>query len=118
MMANSDITKEFKEKLKKLKKHNDLYYNQDKPSVSDAEYDNLKKEIFYLENKYDFLKKLKLHDKIVGSPTNKFNKIKHLSPMLSLSNAFHKNDMQDFNKKIKNFLNLNKKLSNYFQNQK
>ena len=44
------------------------YYNQDKPSVSDAEYDNLKKEIFYLENKYDFLKKLKLLDKIVGSP--------------------------------------------------
>ena len=104
MMANSDITKEFKEKLKKLKKHNDLYYNQDKPSVSDAEYDNLKKEIFYLENKYDFLKKLKLLDKIVGSPpTNKFNKIKHLSPMLSLSNAFHKNDMQDFNKKDKEF---------------
>ena len=109
MMTNSDITKEFKEKLKKLKKHNDLYYNQDKPSVSDAEYDNLKKEIFQLENKYDFLKKLKLLDKIVGSPpTKKFNKIKHLSPMLSLANAFNKKDMQDFDKKIRNFLNLNK----------
>jgi len=119
MMTNSDITKEFKEKLKKLKKHNDLYYNQDKPSVSDAEYDNLKKEIFQLENKYDFLKKLKLLDKIVGSPpTNKFNKIKHLSPMLSLSNAFHKNDMQDFYKKIKNFLNLSEKTIELFSEPK
>ena len=45
---------------------------------------------------------------IVGSPpTNKFKKIKHLKPMLSLSNAFSKNDMIDFIKKINNFLNLN-----------
>ena len=51
MNFNSDITKEFKDKSKNLKNHNDLYYNQDKPSISDAEYDNLKKELFKLENK-------------------------------------------------------------------
>ena len=45
---------------------------------------------------------------IVGSPpSNKFKKIKHLRPMLSLSNAFDKNDMEDFLKKLK-FSNLNK----------
>ncbi len=59
MNFNSDITKEFKDKIKKLKNHNDLYYNQDKPSISDAEYDHLKKELFKLENKYEFLKSLK-----------------------------------------------------------
>ena len=47
---------------------------------------------------------------LVGAPpTNKFNKIKHLKPMLSLSNAFDKDDMLDFLKKINNFLNLSDK---------
>ena len=38
-------------------------------------------------------------------PSNKFKKVKHLKPMLSLSNAFDKNDMKDFISKISNFLN-------------
>ena len=47
---------------------------------------------------------------LVGAPpTNKFDKIKHLKPMLSLSNAFDKDDMLDFLKKINNFLNLSDK---------
>ncbi len=47
---------------------------------------------------------------LVGAPpTNKFDKIKHLKPMLSLSNAFDKDDMLDFLKKINNFLNLSEK---------
>ena len=47
---------------------------------------------------------------IVGAkPSNKFKKIKHIIPMLSLSNAFDKKNMEDFIKKINNFLNLNNK---------
>ena len=107
-MTNSlEITKKFKEKIEKLKEHNDLYFNQDSPKISDSSYDKLKKELIEFENKYKFLKKLKLLDKLVGSPpTNKFKKIKHLIPMLSLANAFNEKDMNDFLKKIKNFLNL------------
>ena len=49
-------------------------------------------------------------DQVIGAaPSNKFKKIKHLRPMLSLSNAFEKNDMRDFLKKINNFLNINEK---------
>ena len=49
-------------------------------------------------------------DQVIGAaPSNKFKKIKHLRPMLSLSNAFEKNDMKDFLKKINNFLNINEK---------
>ena len=55
-------------------------------------------------------KSLNLLSKIVGaSPTNKFKKIKHLSPMLSLSNVFNKENMEDFIKKVNNFLNINDK---------
>ena len=52
---------------------------------------------------------MKLLKNLVGSPpTNKFKKIKHLIPMLSLANAFNEKDMEDFLKKIKNFLNYKK----------
>ena len=100
----------FKKKINLLKKHNKFYFNDDKPIISDAEYDNLKKEIIHLEKTNSFLKELNLISKIVGSPpSNKFKKTKHLKPMLSLSNAFDKNDMQDFISKISNFLNIKHK---------
>ena len=107
MSRKSEITKKFKEKIKELKKHNNFYYNEDQPVISDEQYDNLKRDIGLLEKNNAFLKKLKLTENLVGSPPkNKFKKIKHLSPMLSLSNAFNKDNMNDFLKKINNFLNL------------
>ena len=109
MKKKDFIIKSFK-KIKELKNHNKFYYNFDNPKISDAEYDKLKTEIFELEKNNKFLKDLKLLDKIVGAkPTNKFKKIKHLSPMLSLSNVFNEKDMEDFIKKVNNFLNISDK---------
>ena len=106
MNQKSKIVAFYKKKIKLLKKHNKLYFNDDSPVISDAKYDNLKKEILNLEIENDFLKKLNLGKKIIGSPpSNKFKKVKHLKPMLSLSNAFDKKDMSDFVSKINNFLN-------------
>tara|TARA_Y100000591_G_scaffold329250_1_gene357435 strand:+ start:5158 stop:7188 length:2031 start_codon:yes stop_codon:yes gene_type:complete len=105
-MKKSEILKIYKDKVKELKKHNFLYFNKDNPKISDAEYDKLKEELRKLEESNSSLKKLNLLQNIVGSkPTNKFKKIKHLKSMLSLSNAFEKKDMEDFLKKIDNFLN-------------
>ena len=110
MKANSEIIKQFKQRIKNFKKHNDLYYNQDNPEISDAEYDVLKKELLELEKNNPYLKRYDSVEKIIGTPpSNKFRKIRHLQPMLSLSNAFDKKDMNDFIKKINNFLNLNDK---------
>ena len=93
MSEKLSLIKNFKKKIKELKKHNDLYFNYDKPIISDAEYDDLKKQLFESEKANKSLKKLNLLNSIVGSPpTNKFKKINHLKPMLSLSNAFNKND--------------------------
>jgi len=100
----------YKKKINLLKKHNKLYFDNDNPIISDAEYDSLKREIINLEEKNNFLKKLNLNKKIVGSPpSNKFKKLRHLKPMLSLSNAFDKDDMKDFISKISNFLNIKDK---------
>ena len=101
------IEEDFKKKISDLKKHNKFYFKNDNPEISDFKYDELKKEILILEKKYPFLKKINSVNSIVGAePSNKFKKIKHLRPMLSLSNAFEKKDMNDFLKKINNFLSL------------
>ncbi len=106
MKNKTEIIKKFKRKLSEIKNHNNLYYNQDKPIISDKDFDKLKKEIIQLEKKYLFLKEYGSFEKIIGAPpSNKFKKIKHLRPMLSLSNAFNEGDMKDFQKKINNFLN-------------
>ncbi len=107
MKEDSKIIDNFKRKIKYIKKLNKSYYEFDRPIISDVEYDNIKKEILDFENKYPYLKKITSVEKIIGAPpSNKFKKIKHLYPMLSLSNAFNKDDMINFIKKVRNFLNF------------
>lgn len=112
MGSKNEIISKFKDKLKILKKHNKFYYENDNPQINDSEYDEIKNEIFEYEKKYQFLKELKLTKNIVGTPpSNKFKKINHLRPMLSLSNSFNEKGMEDFLKKVNNFLNdTNKKI--------
>ena len=106
-MSIKKITDTYKKKIALIKKHNKYYYNDDKPQISDADYDKLKNEVLDLEKKNVFLKDLNIFSETLGAPpTNKFKKINHLKPMLSLSNAFDKHGMIDFLKKIKNYLNL------------
>ena len=115
MKKKTEIIKKFKKGLTEIKKYNNFYYNKDKPAISDNDYDKLKQEILKLEKKHLFLKKFGSIEKIVGAPPlNKFKKIKHLRPMLSLSNAFDEGDMRDFKKKINNFLNNNNKDIEFF----
>ncbi len=119
MKNKKDILKRYKDKLKNFIKHNDLYYNKDNPQISDGVFDKIKSELYNLEQKYPFLKKTKSINNIIGAPlTNKFKKVKHLRPMLSLSNAFNESDMIEFQKKIKNFLNHKKEFIELFSEPK
>ena len=101
MVFKKEIIFKHKKNLDTLKKLNKNYYIDDNPKVSDAEYDKIKLAALAFENKYSYLKKIKSVNDIVGSkPSSKFKKFKHLSPMLSLSNAFNIDDMKDFQKKL------------------
>ena len=109
MDEKKNIIKKYKLKIAEIKEHNKSYFIKDNPKISDREYDSLKRDLIKMELKYSYLRKIDSVNKIIGStPSNKFKKVKHLSPMLSLSNAFNKSDMEDFIKKINNYLNLNK----------
>ncbi len=106
-MKNDLIKIEYIQKIKLIQKHNDHYYDKDKPIISDQEYDILKKKIIDLEKKYTFLNNKKSPSESVGfKPSKNFQKVKHRIPMLSLSNAFNEEDLVNFEKKILNFLSL------------
>ena len=90
-MNKSEIKNNYKKKIKLLDRYNKYYYDKSNPIVTDTEYDELKKKIFELENKYDFLKSKKSPSKVIGfKPSKNFNKLSHKVPMLSLSNAFER----------------------------
>ena len=119
MNEKNKIIKEFKSKVSSLKKHNRLYYLKDSPQISDSEYDKIKAGLLELEKKYYYLKTIENVSNIVGTtPSNKFKKIKHLRPMLSLSNAFIIKDMEDFIKKINNFINFKDRKTEFFSEPK
>ena len=111
-MTNDDdklIKKNYLKKINLINKYNKAYYKNSRPVVDDFEYDNLKIEILELENKYKFLKSNKSPSLTVGyKPSKNFKKVKHKIAMLSLSNAFDKQDLINFEKKIFNFLSLKK----------
>ena len=108
-MSSNTIKKEYLSKIKELQKHNQLYYEKSDPKISDKKYDDLKKEILELEKKHKFLKNEKSPSTTIGyKPAKNFVKSKHRIQMLSLGNVFDKEDLQNFEKKIFNFLNLSK----------
>ena len=99
--------KEYKEKKKILLDFNKNYYDLNSQKVDDATYDTLKKDLINFEEKN--LNNIGDHEikNLVGfKPSEKFSKVKHTEKMLSLDNAFNKEDILDFYKKLNNYLNL------------
>ncbi len=108
-MSINKIEALYKKKLKLLQKYNKEYYINSDPSVSDNEYDILKKDILFLEKKHNFLKSENSPSKTVGyKPSKNFKKALHKVPMLSLSNAYSEEDLKNFETRIINFLSEQK----------
>tara|TARA_B100000902_G_scaffold138829_1_gene136965 strand:+ start:487 stop:2514 length:2028 start_codon:yes stop_codon:yes gene_type:complete len=103
------IEKDYLNKINLIKRYNKAYYLKSNPEITDADYDKLKKNILDLEKKYNFLSNQDSPSQSVGfKPSKNFKKVKHRVPMLSLNNAFNKDDLINFEKKIINFLSLKK----------
>jgi DNA ligase (NAD+) len=88
-----------------IKQHSENYYQKDAPTVSDAEYDALRKRYDAIEAQ--FPETPTFESLVVGAaPTGKFKKVRHAMPMLSLDNAFADEDVADFVARIRRFLKL------------
>ena len=108
-MDKNLIKKKYLQKIKQLQKFNKAYFEKSVPLVSDAKYDEFKKEIINLENRYDFLNHQYSPSVVIGhKPSKNFKKVLHKVPMLSLANAFSVSDLENFEKKIRNYLNIDK----------
>lgn len=106
-MNEKNIIKEQIEKLKeKIKYYEYEYYVLDNPSITDYEYDLYLKELIELENKYPEFKSYDSPtNKVGGHVSEKFSKIKHDIPMMSLGNAFDSQDLIKFDADIKKAIN-------------
>jgi len=106
-MERKEIEKIYINKINELRKHDEAYFKHDNPVITDKDYDDIKAEILSLEKEHKYLKNKNSPSQKVGyDPSGKFKKIAHSIPMLSLANAFSIENIEDFLKKIKNFLNI------------
>ncbi|WP_341812033.1 NAD-dependent DNA ligase LigA [Wolbachia endosymbiont (group A) of Conops quadrifasciatus] len=92
-----------REKLQdQINYHNVLYHQKNKPEISDSEYDELKKKLAEIEAQFPEI--YATQDSVGAPPDERFSKVEHQEPMLSLENAYDEQDVEKFLSKIKRFL--------------
>ncbi len=105
MTSLKNLQSQHNELKKKITEHDYKYYVLDQPSISDYEYDKLFDELKKLEQENP---ELDLSDsptqRVGGRPIDKFEKVPHRSPMVSLSNTYSKEELVEFDVRVKKFL--------------
>jgi len=101
--------KEAKKRIERLRKeiqhHDYLYYVLDKPEISDAAYDSLKRELIELEKQFpEFVTPDSPTQRVGGPPLKEFKKVRHKIPMLTLNDAFSEDEMREWLKRIEKLL--------------
>src|SRR5215475_14314938 len=106
-LTESQAKQELSRLAKEIAAHDRRYYQEDSPTVSDAEYDSLRQRNNEIEAKFPELIRADSPTRRVGAePSGKFAKVRHALPMLSLDNAFGEDDVRDFVGRIRRFLRL------------
>lgn len=97
-----DVKTRMDELIKQINHHNEMYYVYDSPEISDFEYDKLMKELIELENgNPELVQPDSPTQRVGGRALEKFEKVVHVNPMLSLSNAFSIEELYDFDRRVK-----------------
>ena len=109
---DNEILKNYTNLKNKIEKYNNLYYNEDNPIISDMEYDGLLRKLKEMEKEYPTLLEIDVSptEKIGGTASNKFSKVEHKVPMLSLSNTYNIAEIEDFDKRVKKIINFSEKI--------
>jgi len=102
-----DAANRIGELRKLIEHHNRLYYAQDSPEISDAEYDTLFRELLTLEERFPDLVTPQSPTRRVGAaPVAKFGAVTHRLPLLSLENSANESETRDFDLRVKKLLGL------------
>ena len=106
-MTDYKALKKIKKLSNTIRNHNHLYYVMDSPEISDREYDQMFRELQGIEEEFPHLVTLNSPTQHVGAgPSSAFNTIEHELPMLSLGNVFDKSELEDFNRRVHDRLNI------------
>jgi DNA ligase (NAD+) len=105
-----EIKKEIESLVKEINYHNYRYYVLDSPVISDEEYDMLLKKLKELEKKWGYVLPDSPTQRVGAPPLEKFEKVQHREPMLSLDNAFTIEELREFDVRIKRILGSNDEL--------
>jgi len=106
-LAKAQARVELKRLALELEGHDKRYYQDDAPSVTDAEYDALRQRFNAIEARFpEFVTAESPSQKVGAAPSGRFRKVRHAVPMLSLDNAFAEQDVLDFVGRIERFLKL------------
>ncbi len=106
-LTKAQATVELMRLVLEIEQHNESYYNQDSPTVSDAAYDALRQRIEAIEARFpDLVTRESPTQKVGAAPSGRFAKVTHAVPMLSLGNAFSDQDVADFIDRVRRFLKL------------
>lgn len=105
-MDKNQAQMKIKELTHLINEHNYNYYVLDNPTVTDAEYDLLIRQLVDLEEQFPELKEPDSPTlRVGGKPAEGFTSVAHLAPMLSLGNAFNDQDLRDFDRRVRNGVN-------------
>ena len=106
-LSQKDAARELERLAREIAEHDKRYFADDAPTVSDADYDELKKRNLAIEGRFPKLVRADSPSRRVGfTPVEKFAKVRHGAPMLSLDNAFDDEDVTDFIERVRRFLGL------------
>jgi DNA ligase (NAD+) len=90
-----------------IAEHDRRYHGEDQPTISDAEYDELRRRYTALEAAFPALAGSESENRKVGAPpSEKFAKVRHAAPMLSLGNIFADEEVEEFTARVRRFLGL------------
>jgi len=108
---NPNIAARAKTLREELHRHNYRYYVLDDPEISDAEYDRLMQELVALEADYPELRRPDSPTQRIGAPPlEAFETVERSVPMLSLDNAFSRNDIMEFHERVMRFLGTDERI--------
>ena len=106
-LTEAQAKKELLALAKEILEHDRRYYLHDAPTISDEEYDQLRRRNEAIEARFPALVRADSPSKRVGAPVGAgFRKVVHRQPMLSLQNAFDDDEVRDFAARIRKYLGL------------